>query len=155
MPVLRMLDGELELFEQSLLQPDAVRYLWKNAGSQFGVIFTVHELEALLGRIGSNPRWDWVWLRKEFDDRRWTQACGRADDGLVVEVNGPKLVARLGARRRPLVNIGTESWPYSAAAAETHSIHGAAEVQFRWLDDETVGSRYETRKASRMVPRLG
>ena len=76
MPVLRMLDGELELFERSLLQPDAVRYLWKNAGSQFGVIFTLQELEALLGRIGSTPAWDWVWLRKEFDDSRWTQACG-------------------------------------------------------------------------------
>jgi len=40
-PVLRMLDGELELFERSLLQPYAVRYLWKNAGSQFGVIFAL------------------------------------------------------------------------------------------------------------------
>jgi len=142
-----MLDGELELFEQSLLQPDAVRYLWKNAGSQFGVIFTVHELEALLGRIGSNPRWDWIWLRKEFDDRRWTQACGRAADGLVVEVEGPSLLARQGSTRNPRKDIGTPSWTYLAATGETVDVATAARLQLAWLDQGRVVNGYEFRRA--------
>lgn len=147
MPVLRMLDGELELFEQSLIQPDAVRYLWKNAGSQFGVIFTVHELETLLGRIGSNPRWDWIWLRKEFDEDRWTQACGRAVDGLVVEVNGPSLVTRVGSAVHPRINVGTTSWNYLAARAEVHPISEAARLQLGWLENGAVGELYELRDA--------
>lgn len=154
MPVLRMLDGELELFERSLLQPDAVRYLWKNAGSQFGVIFTLQELEALLGRIGSTPAWDWVWLRKEFDDSRWTQACGRAQDGLVVEIDGPHLVARHHAARRPRSNIGTPTWEYYAARAETHDTTSAAAIQIAWIDTAHLDDHYELRTVPEGPPRL-
>lgn len=149
-----MLDGELELFERSLLQPDAVRYLWKNAGSQFGVIFAVHELEVLLGRIGSVPAWDWVWLRKEFDDERWTQACGRVADGLIVEVNGPHLIVDAGSPRGPRVDVGTSTWLYHAARGETHSVPAAARLQWHWLERAEIAPGTRRRKATARVPRI-
>lgn len=147
MPILRMLSGELELFERSLLGPDAVRYLWMNAYSQIGVIFTVGELELLIAKVGSASAWDWIRLRREFDEELWTQICGRAADGLVVEINGPCLIAKAGAPRQPRVEVGTSTWSYEAAVPELHSVAEAAARMFHWLDQGSLMSGDERRLA--------
>lgn len=155
MAVLTQFRGELELFERSLLGPDAVRYLWINAHSAVGVIFTAEELETLLGHIGSSPAWDWIRVRKEFDNELWAQACGRASDGVIVEINGPHLVARCGAPRGPRVDVGTPTWPYRAAAGERHTVAEAAHLQLGWLDSRHLSTSFEKRAADDSVKREG
>src|SRR5690606_31641012 len=123
------------------------------ADSNVGVIFSSSELQLLLNRIGSTPAWDFIHIRKEFGDERWTQACGRAEHGLVVEINGPRLVANRNDVRCPLVDVGTSTWPYFAGVAELHSVEDAAVTQLRWLHEGTLSPGNETRspyeKASR------
>lgn len=131
--VLRMQGGELELLERSLAGPDAVRYFWSNAVDDHGVFFSTLELELLLGRIGSSPRWDFVRVHKEADEGRWGQSCGTASRGLVVEINGPHLLAPRDARHTPRVDIGTPTWRYRAALEELHPVETAAEVLIAWI----------------------
>lgn len=130
MATLRILNGEIELFETSL-DPDATRYLGINAGSQVGAIFTVGELEALLRHIGSAPAWDWIRLCDERDPARWTRARGRADVGLVVEVNG-RGVIKDGAERFPRVDLSTSTSTCIAYRNEIHFVAEAAERLVRW-----------------------
>lgn len=153
MAVLALRDGELELFEQTLLGPDAVRYFWSNAVADHGVFFTLGELEILLGRIGATSNWDFIRVRTEQDGGLWAQSCGQAAKGLVVEINGPNLVARSDARRLPRVNVGTRTWPYYASVDELYDVETAAGLLLAWIVEGEVPEGHDLREPDALVPR--
>ena len=152
--------GALALREEPLLALEtafsaasAIRHYWRNAGDQHGVFSTKQELRMLLSNIGNTPDWEWIVCETDCSDNRWTQACGNAAVGLVVEINGPHRVVPQGARIWPRENVGSGTWIYSASRDELHNVDEAATVQYSWLTPGTLRPELELRTPDMNVPR--
>jgi hypothetical protein len=138
-------ERDLAAIEDALHLPSAVRHYWSNTERGHGVFFNRAELEMLLSRIGLSPAWDWVRVETDLPGGRWAQSCGDAERGLIVEVNGPDLIARRSAARAPRPNVGTSTWPYYASEGELHTVVAAAAIHMGWIEGGTIGSTLERR----------
>jgi len=138
-------DAELAWMEELLLLPSAVRYYWLNTEEERGVFSNRGELEMLLSRIGTSPAWDWVRVSTDLLGGRWAQSCGDAERGLVVEVNGPDLIAARHAPFSHRKEVGTKAWHYCATDGELHTVQVAATIQMNWIEGGTVDPAFEKR----------